>query len=331
MNPNHHPVQPTLVRAPSELGIQFSFDTCTRFFNSIVIKGWAWHLSGKRPNLKSAAVQHANAIAVTCNSAPDENQPHATRFHIQILMKSAEFPKNGKFLFEFNGLGVTWLNWDSIRAHAGGSQLSEKFRKLLEAEQAKTMLDIGGRARSGVLRAEQFPGMVVDVLDIHAADGVTVVCDAHKMSEVLPYDSYDAVMSVSVFEHLVMPWKVAIEINRILKPGGIGMIMTHQTVGMHDMPWDFLRFSDTSWLGIFNRHTGFEILETELASMNYIIPFFWSDRYEDAEKAAGYEISSVLIRKISSTSVDWPLSASDVTENIYPPGEIERLSNIIPV
>ncbi|WP_373690468.1 methyltransferase domain-containing protein [Sphingobium sp. DEHP117] len=59
--------------------------------------------------------------------------------------------------------------------------------------------------------------------------------------------SFDAVYSVSVFEHLLMPWKVALEMNRVLRMGGIAYIHTHQTLGLHDMPWDFWRFSDTSW------------------------------------------------------------------------------------
>ena len=93
----------------------------------------------------------------------------------------------------------------------------------------------------------------------------TVVADAHQLSSVLPASYFDAVTSTAVFEHLVMPWKVAIEMNRVMKVGAWAFIYTHQTIGMHDLPWDYFRFSDNAWKGIFNRHTGFEIIGTELS------------------------------------------------------------------
>jgi len=33
------------------------------------------------------------------------------------------------------------------------------------------------------------------------------------------------------FEHLAMPWKVAVELNKILRPGGIAYFVTHQASG----------------------------------------------------------------------------------------------------
>ena len=180
------------------------------------------------------------------------------------------------------------------------------------------MLDIGGRARSGVLRAEQFRDKEVVVLDVMQDSGVDVVCDAHRMSEVLEPGSFDMVSSFAVFEHLVMPWKVAIEMNRVMRVGAVAIIVTHQTIGMHDMPWDYFRFSDSAWKGLFNAHTGFRILDTELGDLQYIIPNVYQDQYCAAEKTGGFLYSAVLVRKISETTLDWPLNSADVTSDAYP-------------
>ena len=140
------------------------------------------------------------------------------------------------------------------------------------------------------------------------------------MSEVLPHDHFDGVYSVAAFEHLAMPWKVAVEMNRVMKVGAIGLVHTHQTIGMHDLPWDYFRFSDSAWKGIFNAHTGFEIIETFMWLRQFIIPFQWKERYRDAEKGAGFEGSTVLFRKIGPATVDWPLRADQVTSDSYPEG-----------
>jgi ubiquinone/menaquinone biosynthesis C-methylase UbiE len=48
-----------------------------------------------------------------------------------------------------------------------------------------------------------------------------VVGDAHPITEALGSRRFDAVFSLFTFEHLLMPWQVAGEINRVLKPGGL--------------------------------------------------------------------------------------------------------------
>jgi SAM-dependent methyltransferase len=72
---------------------------------------------------------------------------------------------------------------------------------------------------------------------------------------------YDAVFSVSVFEHLAMPWKAVLEINRVMKPGGLLYISTHPTFPPHELPWDFWRFSPEAFKVLLNPHCGFEITE----------------------------------------------------------------------
>jgi SAM-dependent methyltransferase len=140
------------------------------------------------------------------------------------------------------------------------------------------------------------------------------------MSLLFPPNSFDAIFSSSVFEHLLMPWIVAAEMSRVLRPGGIAFIATHQTIGMHDRPWDFWRFSDTAWDALFNKLTGFEILDRALENPQFITPFFWSPEQGDGpENALGFIGSSVLVRKIGEPQVNWgPMAVSDVIPTSYP-------------
>jgi 2-polyprenyl-3-methyl-5-hydroxy-6-metoxy-1,4-benzoquinol methylase len=194
-----------------------------------------------------------------------------------------------------------------------------RFIDSIDAMPNARVLDIGGRARSRLDRSQAFARADVMVLDIHPGENVDIVADAHDMSA-LPAESFDGVYSVSVFEHLMMPWAVIPQLNRILKPGGVAMISTHQTIGMHDMPWDFWRFSDTAWDALFNPRTGFEIVERILEAEQFIIPFIYRPIKAWAERAAGYEGTAVLARKTGPCTMEWPLTPADINASMYPAG-----------
>lgn len=99
--------------------------------------------------------------------------------------------------------------------------------------------------------------------DIHKGENVDVVGDAHFLSRYFASDSFHVVFSNSVFEHLLMPWKVALEINKVLKTGGIVAVTTHPAWPPHELPWDFWRFQPNSFMSLFNKYTGFELLESK--------------------------------------------------------------------
>ncbi len=182
------------------------------------------------------------------------------------------------------------------------------------------LLDLGGRARSRNQLSEYFPDCDVTVFDIVAADEVDVVGDAHELGRHFPPETFDFVMSISVFEHLLMPWKVAIELGRVMRTGGIAMVHTHQTEGMHDTPWDFLRFSDTAWSGIFNRYTGFEVIKADLSRYLHVIPAVILEPVGDMENAGGFQCSTVLVRKTGPALVEWPVPLGEVVKSSYPQG-----------
>jgi SAM-dependent methyltransferase len=208
------------------------------------------------------------------------------------------------------------------RSHC--NQIGKKFNETLQKVSINSyrprVLDIGGRARSGLDRSKTFPGCDVTVIDILAGDNVDVVGDAHELSRHFPANYFDAVYSVSVFEHLLMPWKVVLEINKVLKNNGIGFIFTHQTIGMHDLPWDFFRFSDAAWDSLFNKSTGFKIIDRSLDYPTYVIPFILRQDKLTAEKSAGFEGSSVLFEKISDSSLSWNVGVNEIIATQYPEG-----------
>ncbi len=90
------------------------------------------------------------------------------------------------------------------------------------------MLEIGSRNVSGPVRRDMFPNAVEYVgIDVREGENVDVVGDVHELSKLVPNNHFDIVYSISVFEHLLFPWKAALEINKALKPGGHVMTATH--------------------------------------------------------------------------------------------------------
>jgi hypothetical protein len=304
----------------------FQFLALSKFHHSLLIKGWCNNLRtkflGHKIKFKNISCRLVDHKGLTWTQ-DDVNVGDATSFLIQILLPENKFPDDLLIDFEFIDGGTHTVSLSDIQKKLDGykkeiSKIDDMFWNMVNKSSVKRVLDIGGRARSGIDRSKDFTGKEVVVLDIINDANVDIICDAHVMSKKLPPESFDAVYCIAVFEHLIMPWKVALEMNKVMKTGAIGLVHTHQTIGMHDMPWDYYRYSDTAWKGIFNKHTGFEILATELKDTQFIIPLYYKERYKDVEKNAGYESSTVLVKKISNTKLEWPLSAHDVTGDMYP-------------
>jgi hypothetical protein len=192
---------------------------------------------------------------------------------------------------------------------------------LISEKHVHRIIDIGGRARSGLSRKHAFPGKEVLIADICRAPDVDIVADVHEISSHVD-SCFDAFICISTFEHLLMPWKAAVEINSILRQGGVGLVVTHQALGFHDLPWDFYRYSDQSWKGIFNVYTGFEIVETSMTSPAMIIPACWQEEYDQAEKALGFMNSACIVRKVGIPSVDWQVDIKSIMDKVYNAGAV---------
>lgn len=138
------------------------------------------------------------------------------------------------------------------------------FPELIDAVagmDAPTVVELGARNVTGIKRRDLFPSAGHYIgCDVHPGDGVDLVVDVHGLSGKFAPNSVDAIYSVSVFEHLVYPWRVVLEINRVLKPGGLVFVSTHPAWPAHELPWDFWRFPEAGLAHLLSPATGFELL-----------------------------------------------------------------------
>src|SRR6202046_1911736 len=101
--------------------------------------------------------------------------------------------------------------------------LFEDFKNLVNS-QGLRVLEIGSRIVSpgSVSKRSWFSGARSYVgFDYYGDDNTDVVGDAHCLTEYVGTGQFDAIFSLSVFEHLAMPWVAAMEINKALVPGGL--------------------------------------------------------------------------------------------------------------
>jgi len=141
------------------------------------------------------------------------------------------------------------------------NQVYPQFLEIVRGLDAPVVLELGSRNVTGITRKDQFKSAGKYIgMDIHPGECVDVVGDAHKLSEYFAPNSIDVIFSASVFEHLLFPWKVVLEINKILKPGGYVFVSTHPSWLPHELPWDFWRFPVGGLSNLFIPETGFEVI-----------------------------------------------------------------------
>ena len=306
-------------------GCIFMADSVTKFYNTVRVFGWFHHpfdtlesvnlIDSKLiQSLSRCGVEHGGVLDLGPNKG----------FEIQALRSVDDIDESVAIEFRTKKkrcikVSLHELCKDRIESYPG-PQLAQRFIKEVNNKNC-SVLDIGGRSRSGRDRRKDFDVSDYVVMDILPGENVDVVGDAHALGTLFPAERFDAFYSVSVFEHLMMPWAVVPQINQVLKLGGIGLISTHQTLGMHDLPWDFWRFSDTAWDALFNKQTGFEIVERTLDFEVHILPFIYRPEKSEAERSAGFEGSAVWVRKIGPCQLSWKVTPADVTQTMYPDHE----------
>jgi hypothetical protein len=130
---------------------------------------------------------------------------------------------------------------------------------------------MGSRARSGNSYRGLFPTVVYTGVDIAPGLNVDIVADVHALSGSVDR-LYDFAFSISVFEHLIVPWVAVYELAKTLEIGGVAYIQSHPSWPLHDQPWDFFRFPREGWHGLFNPLTGFEIIDTAYGIKAGVVP-----------------------------------------------------------
>lgn len=305
-------------------GYSFMADAVAKFHRSVYICGWFRH---EKDRLVAVSLVGAGLLAQDGevglrHSSVEPDATPGKGFRLQCLRSEDHFEDGIEIVFHTaSGRAVTAPLLELAQERAAQSTTARLYHRFL-VEIARMyrplVIDLGGRARSGNQRASDFPGARFVVADILGGSNVDVVADAHQLSRHVAPGSVDAVISVATFEHLAMPWKAAVEINRVLRSGGLACLISHHTIGLHDMPCDYWRFSADAWDALLNRHTGMEIVDRSLSDAQFIIPFFYQPGAAHAEQSAGYTFSGVIARKVGSATVDWDVPLRDVVSDLYP-------------
>ena len=194
----------------------------------------------------------------------------------------------------------------------------EAFVEHVEAKPDGSLIEVGSRARSGNTYRSLFPNLATYLgIDISEGPNVDLVADAHTLSSSVQ-QKFDFAFSVSVFEHLIMPWVAAFELNKTLNDGGIAYIQSHPTWPLHEQPWDFFRFSKEAWSGIFNTLTGFEIIDAGYDIEAAIVPINRGNlALQGIDTERTFLLSCCLIRKISEPRIDWSANPSAIYNLAY--------------
>jgi SAM-dependent methyltransferase len=115
----------------------------------------------------------------------------------------------------------------------------------------------GGTVGSGLEALYDAAELDVAAFDIYPSRNTQFVADAHRMP--LATASVDALVIQAVLEHVLDPWRVAAEIHRVLRPGGLVYADTPFLQQVHEGPYDFTRFTESGHRWLFRN---FELIES---------------------------------------------------------------------
>jgi SAM-dependent methyltransferase len=149
---------------------------------------------------------------------------------------------------------------DKVPEWTQTGNLFDEFRTEVNRSRGK-ILELGSRqvVKGGQSKRSLFPDCSYIGFDYYSDSNTDVVGDAHELSKYFGKE-FDAVFSLAVFEHFAMPWVVAAEINKVLKPGGLTFHSTHFAFPVHERPWDFWRYTDQALRILFSPPLGFEVI-----------------------------------------------------------------------
>jgi len=151
----------------------------------------------------------------------------------------------------------------SITADLAVRRVASALAKRLDARGPSIVVIVGG----GCQREWLTPIICADTAhtviytDIDTAADVEIFCDAHD----LPFETngVDAIITTAVLEHVMYPERVAGEITRVLKTGGLLYSEIPFMQQVHEGAYDFTRYTLSGHRRLFN---GFSEIEAGMTA-----------------------------------------------------------------
>jgi SAM-dependent methyltransferase len=278
---------------------------------------------------------HAGSRAIQCvtlrNGDRESSQRPSPRADVAALFPDGTVPPNCGFALYVEGRPAADLR---LELDTGEGTLSTRvelpdhplplledpsdsaervFDRLLAEAAPGPVLALGWRVAAGTDLGElkaRFGSRPVFNVDIHPGLNVDVVGDVHRLSHFFRAHAFSAAISASLLEHVVAPWLVAAELNRVLVKGAPVLQIAPTTWPEHAAPNDFWRFTADGLAVLFGPATGFEVLEQGFVNVARVHPGpGWRHGHLDMPTMPASDQSFVLARKtgeIMSGTVRWP-------------------------
>jgi hypothetical protein len=310
-------------------GLIYNIDNSWSDDHGVFLKGWIISKDGPLQNIE-ITIGNVSTPITNWYDRPDVIKFHP-RYYKQIKCGfSVYVPRQAEHAMTINAtIGDKTISHSKVfngnksemteeYEHAGN--LFNEFIKLVNDNNLR-VLEIGSRIvspgsvskRPLFINAKSYTGF-----DIYSDSNTDVVGDAHKLSQYFDNQRFDAVFSLSVFEHLAMPWVVAKEINKVLEIGGITYHATHFAWPMHERPWDFYRYSDEGLKALFSQSMGFKVIRSGLFNPLRMhldtIPL----GQEELALQTGFAGSAILVKKtqeIDDERFKWDTTIEEVLGN----------------
>lgn len=138
----------------------------------------------------------------------------------------------------------------------------EKQAKIYDI-QHYLILDIAPQEHKGAKAF--FKKSTIQTLDINPKSKTTYIADICKTNHtIISSQKFDVIVCTEVLEHTLNPFKAVTEIHRILKKEGIILISVPFNFRIHGPLPDCWRISEHGLKALFNKESGFEILELNI-------------------------------------------------------------------
>jgi hypothetical protein len=129
-----------------------------------------------------------------------------------------------------------------------------------------------------------------------------------------------AAFSISTFERILMPWVVALELNKVNETGRPSLYSIASNMARPRRARNFWCFSLNGWRGLFNAHTGFELVGAAYDQPASIRPLVPNPVTVSMAHHRAFLISECVARKVGDPIVKWDADVDQVFDLQYSHG-----------